>query len=321
MKKHALSRRAALTRFGALAGAVAASSGLPLASVPAAEPAAATGNPFRFCLNTGTIRGQKLGLVKEIEIAAQAGYQAIEPWVEHIDQYAKSGGSLKDVKQRVSDLGLVVESAISFPEWIVDDEARRAKGFERVKYEMDLVSQIGGKRMAAPPVGATDTPGLDLLKAAERFRALLELGDQFGIAPQLELWGFSKNLHRLGECAYVAIESAHPKACIVADIFHIYKGGSDFKSLSLMSGGAIQVFHMNDYPAEPPRDKINDSFRIFPGDGIAPVTAILRSLIAIGGPKVLSLELFNRKYYEQDALEVARAGLEKMKAAVKNALA
>jgi sugar phosphate isomerase/epimerase len=78
----------------------------------------------------------------------------------------------------------------------------------------------------------------------------------------------------------------------------------------------LQVFHVNDYPADPTRDKINDSYRVFPGDGIAPVTQILRDLKAIGGPKVISLELFNRKYYEQDALEVAKAGLEKMKAAV-----
>ena len=29
---------------------------------------------FRFCLNTSTISGQKLGIVKYIEIAAAAGY-------------------------------------------------------------------------------------------------------------------------------------------------------------------------------------------------------------------------------------------------------
>jgi hypothetical protein len=37
----------------------------------------------------------------------------------------------------------------------------------------------------------------------------------------------------------------------------------------------------------------------------------------MGGEKVLSLELFNRTYWEQDPLEVAKTGLAKMKAAVK----
>ena len=66
--------------------------------------------------------------MKEVEIAAQAGYQAIEPWVETVDDYAKKGGSLKDLKQRIADLGLTVESAIGFAQWIVDDDARLPVG-------------------------------------------------------------------------------------------------------------------------------------------------------------------------------------------------
>ena len=44
---------------------------------------------------------------------------------------------------------------------------------------------------------------------------------------------------------------------------------------------------------------------------------ILRDLKAIGGTKVLSLELFNKSYWAQDALQVARTGLEKMLTLVK----
>jgi hypothetical protein len=43
-------------------------------------------DPFLFCLNTATIRGQKLGIVQEIDIAAKAGYSAIEPWVSAIEE-------------------------------------------------------------------------------------------------------------------------------------------------------------------------------------------------------------------------------------------
>lgn len=225
-----LTRRKALAQAGLLLGAVTAlrKSG----SAAAAENGAAPAKPFRFSLNTATIRGQKLGIVKEVEIAGAAGYDGFEPWVESVQKYAESGGSLSDLKKKINDLGLTVEGAIGFPEWIVDDDARRAKGMERAKREMDLMAQIGAKRFAAPPAGATDLPRLDLLAASERYRALLELGDQFGIVPQLELWGFSKNLNRLGECACVAFETGHPKACVLPDIFHIYKGGSDFHALA-----------------------------------------------------------------------------------------
>src|SRR4051812_40820318 len=132
---------------------------------------------------------------------------------------------------------------------------------------MDVVAQIGGKRLAAPPAGATSAPELDLFKMADRYRALLEAGERIGGVPQLELWGFSKNLHLLSQCAFVAIQTEHPKACVLADMFHLYKGGSSIQSLRLLSAQAMQVFHMNDYPADPPREQINDGARVFPGDG------------------------------------------------------
>ena len=313
MKTRKFSRRNALAQTGLVVGAALAADKLGVAAPSSKARAQKSNHPFRFCLNTATIRGQKLGIVKEIEIAAQAGYDAIEPWVDAIDDYARKGGALKDLKKRIIDHGLTVESAIGFPEWIVDDDARRAKGLERAKHDLDLVAQLGGKRLAAPPAGATDLPKLDFLRAAERYRALLEAGDQLGVVPQLELWGFSKNLNRLGECVGVAMESGHPKACVLADVFHLYKGGSDFHAIRLLGADAIQVLHMNDYPAEPPREKIDDSYRVYPGDGSAPLGELLATLQRTGGQKVLSLEIFNRLYWSQDPLAVAKAGLDKMK--------
>jgi sugar phosphate isomerase/epimerase len=159
-----------------------------------------------------------------------------------------------------------------------------------------------------------------LLKAAERYRALLEIGDQIGVVPQIEVWGFSQNLHRLGQSMFVVLESGHPKACLLPDVYHIYKGGSDFNGLKMLSARAIQVFHLNDYPSDPPRDKIGDRDRIMPGDGIAPLTQILRDLRDNNSQAVLSLELFSPTYWEKDPLEVAKIGLAKMKAAVAQAL-
>ncbi|RJP18400.1 MAG: sugar phosphate isomerase/epimerase [Candidatus Omnitrophota bacterium] len=321
MNKATYSRRKILT---ASSLAVAASLANPFSNA-ANSSSEKSGHPgrsgFAYCLNTGTIRGQKLGLVKEIEVTAQAGYDAIEPWLDSIYAYVKNGGSLSDLRKRLEDLHLTVESAITFSQWVVDDDAERAKGWENMKRDMDALAQIGGTRIAAAPAGATNQPGLDLLQAAERYRALLELGDQMGVVPQLEIWGGSKNLHRMGQAVYVAMESGHPNACLLFDIFHIYKGGGDFHGLKLLRAEAMHVFHMNDYPADPPRETIGDGDRVFPGDGVAPVSQILRDIHATGGRTVLSLELFNRAYWQQDALDVAKTGLAKMKKSVEKALA
>src|SRR6266404_1107836 len=319
MHTQILSRRAALAQTGLLVAGTVLGEGATQES-PVNPAGKETGRPFNYCLNTATIRGHKLGLVKEIEVAAKAGYDAIEPWVDAIQKHVESGGTLADLKKRIGDSGLTVESAIGFPEWIVEDEARRAKGMERAKREMDLVAQIGGKRFAAPPAGATDLPKLDLMRAAERYRALLEAGQQLGLVPQLELWGFSKNLNRLGECICVAMETGHRNAWVLADVFHLHKGGSDVHGIRLLGANAIQVLHMNDFPSDPQREKIDDSYRVYPGDGTAPLNDILRLLRATGTQMVLSLELFNRKYWAQDALEVAKTGLAKMKAVAEKVL-
>ncbi len=274
---------------------------------------------FRYCCNTSTIRGQKLTLAEEIDIAAQAGYHAIEPWIGEIEAHVQGGGSLADLKKRIEGHGLTVESAIGFAEWAVDDDARRAKGLEQARRDMDLVQQIGGTRIAAPPAGATDVPGIDYLKVAERYHALLTLGDHIGIVPQVEVWGFSKTLQRLGQAVLVAIESNHPKACVLADPYHLYKGGSDFTGLNLLGSASMHVFHMNDYPATPPRQSIRDSDRVYPGDGIAPLADVIRTLREINFNGYLSIELFNQTYWQQDPLEVARTALKKMQTLMRDA--
>jgi sugar phosphate isomerase/epimerase len=282
---------------------------LALGAAPAPAPAA-----FHFCLNTSTLRGQDLGIVREVEIAARAGYTAIEPWIDELEKYAAAGGSLKDLGKRIRDAGLTVADAIGFAEWVVDDDARRRKGLENARRAMDLVQQVGGQRIAAPPAGATDAAHLDLFTIAERYRVLLEIGDKVGVVPQVEVWGFSKCLGRLGEAALVAVESRHPKACVLADVYHLYKGGSGIEGVRLLSAAALQVLHMNDYPADPPRERITDAHRVYPGDGVAPLKPLLREMRGIGFSGFLSLELFNREYWMRDALHVARTGLDKMRA-------
>lgn len=275
---------------------------------------------FTFCLNTSTIRKQNLGIMGEIEAAAKAGFDGIEIWINTLEAHLAKGGTLKDVKQKAQDLGVTIEDAIGFDTWIVDDPNQRVKALEQCKREMAMLAEIGCKRIAAPPVGATNKSGIDLKNAAARYRSMLDLGDEMGVLPQLEIWGPSANLHLFGEALYVAAESGHPKACILPDVYHLYKGGSSANALRMINGKAIHMIHMNDYPATPARDFINDSYRVMPGDGIAPLDQILQILNENNTPIALSLEIFNDIYWNKSAAETLKIGIEKMKTAVAKAV-
>jgi 2-keto-myo-inositol isomerase len=307
----------ALTSSGPAAGAAdEARPGTP--ATPPRSPA----EPFRYSLNCSTIRGQNLTLDQEFEVAAGAGYDGIEPWLPKIHEFAKGGGSLTDLAKRAKDLNLAVPSSIGFAEWIVDDDNRRAKGLEQAKRDMEAVRRLGGLRTAAPAIGAQkpDAPLIDLRKVADRYRTLCEIGRNVGVVPECEVWGFSPNLTKLADAAFVAVESGHPDACVLADVYHLHKGGSPFEGLRQLNGRQFQVLHVNDYPVNRPRARIADKDRIYPGDGVAPLDDVFRTLRDIGFTGFLSLELFNEEYWKQDALQVAKTGLEKTRAAVRKAL-
>src|SRR5437867_11301249 len=104
--KSAFTRRQLLQVAPALVGGRVVSEAISQEAF-AAEPK----DPFGYCLNTSTIRGQKLGIVEVVELTARAGYTGLEPWLNEIDLYVKDGGSLKDLNKRLHDRGLSVESA------------------------------------------------------------------------------------------------------------------------------------------------------------------------------------------------------------------
>ncbi|MEX2288198.1 MAG: sugar phosphate isomerase/epimerase family protein [Planctomycetaceae bacterium] len=317
---NSISRR----KWLASSGLAAVGTGLAIGGVSSrteAQTANKSGHSFRYCLNTSTIRGHELDLAAEVELAAKAGYDGIEPWIREFEQFQQKGGSLKDLAARIRDSGLTVESAIGFSNWIVDDDAKRKAALEQAKREMEMVRIVGGTRIAAPPAGATEQTNLNLFAAAQRYAALLDVGEEMGVVPQLEVWGFSKSLSRLGEAVFVAMESGHANACLLPDVYHLYKGGSALSGLKMLSADAIHCLHVNDYPADPPRETITDAHRVYPGDGVAPLDDLFRTLRDIGYHGALSLELFNRDYWKQDVSLVLKTGLEKTKAAVAKALA
>jgi 2-keto-myo-inositol isomerase len=271
---------------------------------------------FKYCLNTSTIRGQKPGLKKYIEIASRAGYDGVELWVRDVKAYLEEGNSAKKLKTFIIDSGLSVENAIGFAPWLVDNDQERESGMKQFREEMLMMGSIGCKRIAAAPAGVKGDKPLDLFQAGERYKQTLDIGRETGVMPQLEFWGASPALWHLGQAAMIAVAANDPDVHMLPDVYHLYRGGSGFEGLKLFRGDFIQVFHMNDYPASPPRQELSDKDRVYPGDGAAPMKQILTDLSHMGGTKVLSVELFNRDYWKQDAYEVAKTALNKMKKVV-----
>lgn len=306
LKSIAMNRRTILKSIGLAAGA----SCLPAMAFSQSQEA---GSSLKYCLNTSTIRGQKPGLKRMLEIAVEAGYDGLELWVGDVKEFKAQGNSLSSLKKYMDESRITVEGAIGFAPWMVDDDNQRSAGFAQMKEEMLLMAELGCTRIAAPAAGVKPDKPLDLFKVGERYKQLLDLGRQTGVMPHLEFWGSSPVFYHFGQALMATAAANDPDAKVLPDVYHLFRGGSGFECLNMVTGKLIDIIHINDYPGDVPREQQNDGHRVYPGDGVAPYKQIVASLKAMGGPKALSLELFNVGYWKQDALAVAKTGLEKMK--------
>jgi 2-keto-myo-inositol isomerase len=316
-----LSRREALrSAVAALSGAVVSSNvGQAQATSPGGARARPATEPFGYCLNTSTIRGNNLDIIGVVNAASKAGFHAIEPWISEIDSYTSKGGTLSDLRKRIADAGLTVEDAIAFNSYLDDDETRRAASLEKMKVDMDKVAQIGGHRLAAPP--GNNRAAVTLDNAAKYYREALEMGEKMGVQPLLELWGTHPVLGPLSHGIYVAVAAGRPDASLLLDVFHLYKSGTPFTALTQINGASLHLIHLNDYPQAADSSTLNDGHRVYPGDGVAPLRQILRDLHASGFRGYLSLELFNRDYWTHSADENLKTAMEKIRATVRAAMA
>lgn len=304
-----------------LSGAATLASLFPLSFMRAAAAHAEEKGPFRFCLNTSTIMGQKPGLLGYIDIASKAGYDGVELWVSDVKEYVAKGNSLQSLAALLKAKNITVYDAISFTTWMADDDAQRKAGIAQLEEEMKMMSVLGCHRIAAPPAGIEAGTHIDIEQAGKRYAEILQLGRKYNVMPLLEFWGASGTVYNFSQAFAIASASNDVEARILPDVYHLNRGGSGFNCLQLVNGKVIDVIHMNDYPGNKPVDELTDADRVYPGDGIAPFKQILHSLKAIGGTKVLSLELFNDAYWKQDALLVAKTGLQKMKRLVSEVMA
>lgn len=272
--------------------------------------------PFRISMNVSTISAYRLSVPEQIEACAEAGFDGIELWGRDVKAFVDGGGSYEALKRMLEGSGLVLENMISFAPWFADDPEQRKEGLRMMRDEMERVARLGGRYIAAPAQGVTTFDRSRLPEYAERYRALLEIGAKMQVTPLLELWGAGV-LNQVADAMAVALGAGHPEASVLLDFYHLYRGGNRWDSLKLVNGAMLPVFHINDYPATPPRTELKDADRVFPGDGICPFRELLPLLYETGFRGALSVELFNKSYWEKmDARTVLKTSYEKTAALI-----
>jgi len=283
--------------------------------------ASKTDLPFRVSLNTSTLMAYKLPVDKQINLVGKVGFDGIELWMRDIVAYLDKEGSLASLKEKLQSHNLVLENIIAFSKWCSDVETERKEALKLMRSEMSMIAELGGKYFAAPVQGIEKIDPTKYGEYAQRYVDVLKVGDEIGVIPLIELWGMGA-LHKVSDCAKIVIDSGHPKAAMLLDFYHVHRGGNTWNTISTLNASHFPVIHMNDYPATPEASLLTDADRVLPGEGVCPFDEVLPKLYAAGFRGGLSVELFNKGYWESmDAETLLKKSYKATRTTIEKAMA
>lgn len=272
-------------------------------------------SPWPVCLDTATVRPASLR--EKVKIAAKAGFDAIEPWDNELADFEANGGNLKDLGKEIKDLGLFVPSVIGLWNALPPTPELFEKSLADTRRCMRMAADIGSQHIQTIPNTVGDN--YNQRWVARRYHELIELAKiDYNLQAALVFVKYFP-LKTLGQAMAIALDANHPDAMVIPDTYHMYISEGGFEGLPLISGRSMAIFQFSDAPATPAIDQLNDSHRVFPGDGMLPLPKILRDLKATGFEKCISLELYNPEYWKRDLLQVAETGLRKTLAVIDEA--
>jgi len=273
-------------------------------------------SPWPICLDTATIRTAS-SLREKVSIAAKAGYDAIEPWDNELEQFEAEGGNLKDLGKEIADLGLFVPSVIGLWNALPPTQELFDESLKDTRRRMRMAADIGSQHIQTIPNTVGDP--YDPKWVAARYRDLIEIAkNDYNLEAALVFVKYFP-LKTLGQAMAIALDADHPGAMVIPDTYHMYISEGGFNGLPLVSGKSFAIFQFSDAPATPALNQLDDSHRVYPGDGILPLAKILQDLKAIGFDKCVSLELYNPEYWKQDLQQVAETGLRKTLSVIREA--
>ncbi|HEY3254401.1 MAG TPA: sugar phosphate isomerase/epimerase, partial [Polyangiaceae bacterium] len=221
-------------------------------------------------------------------------------------------GTMAELRRAIDAGGLTVVTLIYIADWFDVSETDWSRVRDKCSRRLEQAAELGaGYVIAGPPAGRAN-----VVVGAQRYRELLELGETVGALPAFEFLGFVEQFNTIESALEVLALAAHPAGTTVLDPFHIFRGAGSVESIAKLLGEQVAVAHFNDTPATPAREQQHDGDRVWPGEGHLDLRRYLMLLREIGYDGWISLELFRKDLWTRDPLEVARIGLEKMRAVV-----
>jgi 2-keto-myo-inositol isomerase len=244
------------------------------------------------------------GFRKSLEGWARAGIKNVEITSALLDDFLKTD-TITAAARILADLGLTPVSGACGVVGLWEPNSNRAASLESLKKRCDMFASLGISKIYAPTTTTQKFTVDDYRAGAQNMHEVGDIAKQFRMTAMVEFVRASSFISTLTTLLKMTREAAHPNLRPMLDCYHFWSGLSKFEDLDLIQTGEIAHVHFQDVPGMP-RELLDNTTRLIPGDGIAPLERILRKLSEKGYSGPLSVELFLPQFQQADPYELAR---------------
>jgi sugar phosphate isomerase/epimerase len=257
------------------------------------------------------------GYRKSLEGWARAGIKNVEITAQLLDDFLK-GDSVAAAGRVLTDNGLTPVSCACGVNNLWEPNPGHAAAIENLKKRCEMLATLGLKRFYAPVTATTKFTQDDYPAGVDNMRKVGDVAKQFEMTAMAEFTRASTFIATLGTMLKMVHQVAHPQMRALFDCYHFWSGQSKFEDLDLVSPADIGHVHFQDVP-DMPRELLDQTTRVIPGDGVTPLVRILRKLSEKGYAGPLSVELFLPRFQQSDPYDVAREIRMKAEAVMRQA--
>ena len=259
----------------------------------------------------------RAGFRASLEGWARAGITQVELTSGLLDQFLR-GDSVAGARRLLSDLNLKPVSGSGGIVGLIEPNAERRMAVENLKKRCETWAELGIPLIYSTTQSTIKPTPDDYKEAADNVREVGDIAKQFHLIAAFEFVRTSTFASTLTTLLSITRAAAHPDVGVLFDCYHFWSGLNKFEDLEMLKPGEVRHVHFQDVP-DMPRELLDMTTRVPPGDGVTPLVAILKKLAAKGYSGPLSVELFAPKYTQADPFAVASELKPKAEAVMKNA--
>jgi 2-keto-myo-inositol isomerase len=274
----------------------------PVALLAAHAASGQSGNrKMRLCIHTNT--SAAAGYRGALEGWAKAGIRDVEVAANLIEAFLK-GDTLDAAKRVLTDNGLTPAHA-SVPGNLLEPTPNRAATLDTLKKRLEMLAFLGFQKVYTTTNSMLKPVPDQYERVAENMRELGDIARGFNMMISVEFVRASPYMTTLLTALKVTRQAAHPNFGVMFDFYHFWSWHNRLEDMDQIRQGEIQHVHFQDVPDQP-RETLDNSTRVIPGDGVSPIVPILRKLREKGYNGPLSVELFAPQFRDGDPYTVAR---------------